>query len=200
MLYGAACSLVIALVSGKTMNIVWTLPYLGSLLYLAAFGLHPAGAHRRGSYGLYRRDGASDRAHRVGVVRRLPMAACHLAGRWPAMSSSCRSRPASVAEEQAVVCRGHAGISPPISPPVSSPCHVPTNLPGNGIRARSCHWPDRLQHRPAYLSIPLVLATSTRPPRTGFSIPRKSRSVHWTRISPNGCLTSSCTKVGVQGR
>ena len=38
MLYGAACSLVIALVSGKTMNIVWTLPYLGSLLYLAVFG------------------------------------------------------------------------------------------------------------------------------------------------------------------
>ena len=50
MLYGAACSLVIALVSGKTMNIVWTLPYLGSLLYLAAFGLHPAGAHRRGLF------------------------------------------------------------------------------------------------------------------------------------------------------
>lgn len=82
-------SLVIALVSGKTLNIVWTLPYLGSLLYLAVFGLHPAGAHRRGSYGLYRRDGASDRAHRVGVVRRLPMAACHLAGRWFVAGRQC---------------------------------------------------------------------------------------------------------------
>ncbi len=89
MLYDAACSLVIALASGKTLNIVWTLPYLGSLLYLAVFGFHPAGAHRRGSYGLYRRDGASDRAHRVGVVRRLPMAACHLAGRWFVAGRQC---------------------------------------------------------------------------------------------------------------
>jgi drug/metabolite transporter (DMT)-like permease len=38
MLYGAGCSLVITLISGNSLTIAWTLPYVGSLLYLAVFG------------------------------------------------------------------------------------------------------------------------------------------------------------------
>ena len=38
MLYGAACSLVIALVAGKPLGFEWSASYVASLLYLAVFG------------------------------------------------------------------------------------------------------------------------------------------------------------------
>ena len=64
MLYGAACSLVIALLSGKSLGIVWTVPYVGSLLYLAVFGSVLAFA---AYYTLLGRIGAA-RAGYVGVM------------------------------------------------------------------------------------------------------------------------------------
>jgi drug/metabolite transporter (DMT)-like permease len=64
MLYGAACSLAIALVSGKSLSIVWTLPYVGSLLYLAVFGSVLAFA---AYYTLLGRIGAA-RAGYIGVM------------------------------------------------------------------------------------------------------------------------------------
>ncbi|MES2605752.1 MAG: EamA family transporter [Pseudomonadota bacterium] len=64
MLYGAACSLVITLVSGETLGFAWTLPYVGSLLYLAVFGSVLAfGAY----YTLLGRIGAG-RAGYIGVM------------------------------------------------------------------------------------------------------------------------------------
>jgi drug/metabolite transporter (DMT)-like permease len=38
MLYGSICSLVIILVSGKSLHFEWTMPYVASLLYLTIFG------------------------------------------------------------------------------------------------------------------------------------------------------------------
>jgi drug/metabolite transporter (DMT)-like permease len=64
MLYGAACSLVITLVSGKSLGISWTLPYIGSLLYLAVFGSVLAFA---AYYTLLGRIGAG-RAGYIGVM------------------------------------------------------------------------------------------------------------------------------------
>lgn len=64
MLYGAACSLVIAWVSGKSLAITWTLPYVGSLLYLAVFGSVVAFA---AYYTLLGRIGAG-RAGYIGVM------------------------------------------------------------------------------------------------------------------------------------
>lgn len=64
MLYGAACSLVITLLSGNSLRIAWTLPYVGSLLYLAVFGSVLAFA---AYYTLLGRIGAA-RAGYVGVM------------------------------------------------------------------------------------------------------------------------------------
>jgi drug/metabolite transporter (DMT)-like permease len=64
MLYGAACSLVITLLSGNSLRIVWTVPYVGSLLYLAVFGSVLAFA---AYYTLLGRIGAA-RAGYIGVM------------------------------------------------------------------------------------------------------------------------------------
>ena len=64
MLYGAACSLAVTLLSGKSLGIVWSLPYVGSLLYLAVFGSVLAFA---AYYTLLGRIGAG-RAGYVGVM------------------------------------------------------------------------------------------------------------------------------------
>lgn len=64
MLYGAMCSLVITLVSGKALDFSWTLPYVASLLYLAVFGSVLAFA---AYYTLLDRVGAG-RAGYIGVM------------------------------------------------------------------------------------------------------------------------------------
>jgi drug/metabolite transporter (DMT)-like permease len=63
-LYGAACSLAITQLSGNSLGIVWTLPYVGSLLYLAVFGTVLAFA---AYYTLLGRIGAA-RAGYIGVM------------------------------------------------------------------------------------------------------------------------------------
>jgi len=64
MLYGSIASLLIILVSGKSLHFEWTLPYVGSLLYLTLFGSILAFA---GYYTLLARIGAG-RAGYIGVM------------------------------------------------------------------------------------------------------------------------------------
>jgi drug/metabolite transporter (DMT)-like permease len=64
MLYGATCSLAITLLSGNSLRIEWTLPYVGSLLYLAVFG----SAYRCRSGRLHRGHGANHRTRSIEPV------------------------------------------------------------------------------------------------------------------------------------